>query len=428
MLTLYFKKEIPFSTVYVHGLVRDSHGQKMSKSKGNVLDPIDLIDGIDLESLVAKRTAGMQVPKLKTKIEKQTRKEFPEGIAAYGTDALRFTYYSLASTGRDINFDVGRIEGFRNFCNKLWNASNYVFMNTEGKDCGQDGLSSYELTLADRWIISRLQQAEKSVAQGFSTYRLDLASQALYDFIWKDYCDWYLELTKPVLWNEEEQPEVLRGTRRTLVRVLETILRLAHPLMPFITEEIWQKVKPLANAEGESLMLARYPETNESLVDADATEDVVWLQNVIVAIRGIRGEMNVAPSKQISVFFQNGDENDERRLRENEQFLSKLASLEQITWLNKGEEPPLSATSLVGDLEIHVPLAGLIDKEAELSRLDREIAKLDKNIQVLSGKLNNQKFVENAPVEVVAKEREKLQETKSAYSKLSEQKEKIAAL
>ena len=428
MLTLYFKKEIPFSTVYVHGLVRDSHGQKMSKSKGNVLDPIDLIDGIDLESLVAKRTAGMQVPKLKTKIEKQTRKEFPEGIAAYGTDALRFTYYSLASTGRDINFDVGRIEGFRNFCNKLWNASNYVFMNTEGKDCGQDGSSSYELTLADRWIISRLQQAEKAVAQGFSTYRLDLASQALYDFIWKDYCDWYLELTKPVLWNEEEQPEVLRGTRRTLVRVLETILRLAHPLMPFITEEIWQKVKPLANAEGESLMLTRYPETNQSLVDADATEDVVWLQNVIVAIRGIRGEMNVAPSKQISVFFQNGDENDERRLRENEQFLSKLASLEQITWLNKGEEPPLSATSLVGDLEIHVPLAGLIDKEAELSRLDREIAKLDKNIQVLSGKLNNQKFVENAPVEVVAKEREKLQETKSAYSKLSEQKEKIAAL
>jgi len=400
----------------------------MSKSKGNVLDPIDLIDGIELETLVQKRTAGMQVPKLKKKIEKQTRKEFPEGIAAYGTDALRYTYYSLASTGRDINFDVGRIEGFRNFCNKLWNASNYVFMNTEDQDCGQDSGKQYELTLADRWIVSRLQQAEKAVADGFSTYRLDLASQALYDFIWKDYCDWYLELTKPVLWNEDEKPEILRGTRRTLVRVLEATLRLAHPLMPFITEEIWQKVKPLADVQGDSIMLAPYPEANSDAIDEDAITDVAWLQDVIVAIRGIRGEMNVSPSKQISVYFGNGSADDERRLNENRQFLSKLASLDHITWLNPSEEAPLSATNLVGDLEVHVPLAGLIDKEAELARLDREIAKLDKNIQILSGKLNNQKFVDNAPPEVVAKEREKLEETQTAHTKLNEQKEKIAAL
>jgi valyl-tRNA synthetase len=428
MLTLYFKKEVPFSTVYVHGLVRDSHGQKMSKSKGNVLDPIDLIDGIDLETLVQKRTAGMQVPKLKTKIEKQTRKEFPEGIAPYGTDALRYTYYSLASTGRDINFDVGRIEGFRNFCNKLWNASNYVLMNTEGKDCGQDAASEYTLTVADRWIISRLQQAEKAVIEGFDTYRLDLASQALYDFIWKDYCDWYLELTKPVLWNEDAAPEILRGTRRTLVRVLETTLRLAHPLMPFITEEIWQRVKALAAAEGESLMLARYPVPQEEQIDQTALNDVAWLQDVIVGVRAIRGEMNVSPSKQLDVYFANGSEADKARLEENKAFLSKLASLENITWLSDGEDAPLSATSLVGELEIHVPLAGLIDKEAELSRLSKELAKIDKQIQGIKGKLSNAKFVDNAPAEVVQKERDRLADNESAFSKLSEQKEKIENL
>lgn len=427
MLTLYFQKEVPFKTVYVHGLVRDSHGQKMSKSKGNVLDPIDLIDGIELESLVTKRTAGMQLPQLKTKIEKQTRKEFPEGIAGYGTDALRFTYYSLASTGRDINFDVGRIEGFRNFCNKLWNASNYVFMNTEEHDCGQNN-DHVELTVADRWIISRLQQAEHAVIQGFETYRLDLASQALYDFIWKDYCDWYLELTKPVLWNEDASPEILRGTRRTLVRVLESTLRLAHPMMPFITEEIWQRVKPLSGAEGESIMLAPYPQPDTNKIDDQALEDVDWLQNVIVGIRGIRGEMNVAPAKKINVFFSHGNSNDEYRLQSNQQFLEKLAALESTQWLAPGEEAPLSATALVGEMEIHVPLSGLIDKEAEIARLSKELTKLDNDVKRLSGKLGNAKFVDNAPAEIVQKEKEKLNERKTALAKLSEQKEKIAAL
>ncbi len=428
MLTLYFKKEVPFHTVYVHGLVRDSHGQKMSKSKGNVLDPIDLIDGIDLESLVTKRTGGMMVPKLKAKVEKLTRKEFPDGIAGYGTDALRYTYYSLASTGRDINFDVGRIEGFRNFCNKLWNATNYVLMNTEEHDTGADGSEDFVLSPADRWIISRLQEAEQAVCEGFETYRLDLASQALYDFIWKDYCDWYLELTKPVLWDEDAAPEVKKGTRRTLIRVLETTLRLAHPMMPFITEEIWQRIKGLAGTEGDTIMQAAYPIADESLIDQGAVNDIEWVKGVIEGVRTIRGEMNIAPSKKLPVFIKNGNENDQRCLQENEQFLKKLASLESATWLNTGEEAPLSSTALVGDLEIHVPMAGLIDKDAELARIEKDLDKLSKECQRLEGKLSNAKFVDKAPAEVVQKEKDRLVETQSALSKMQEQKEKIANL
>ncbi len=428
MLTLYFKKEVPFHTVYVHGLVRDSHGQKMSKSKGNVLDPIDLIDGIDLESLVQKRTTGMMQPKLKNKVEKLTRKEFPDGIAAYGTDALRYTYYSLASTGRDINFDVGRIEGFRNFCNKLWNASNYVLMNTETHDTGADGSEDYQLSPADRWIISRLQEAEKAVHEGFASYRLDLASQALYDFVWKDYCDWYLELTKPVLWDEDAAPEVKKGTRRTLVRVLETTLRLAHPLMPFITEEIWQRVKNLAGAEGETLMLARYPEPDENKIDTAAVHDVEWVKGVVEGIRTIRGEMNISPSKKLPVFFKNGNSDDQRCMTENTQFLKKLASLESITWLNANEDAPLSSTALVGNLEILVPMAGLIDKEAEVNRINKEIDKLTNEVQRLEGKLANAKFVDKAPADVVQKERDRLAECQAAFGKLNEQREKIQAL
>ena len=428
MLTLYFKKEIPFNTVYVHGLVRDSHGQKMSKSKGNVLDPIDLIDGIDLETLVQKRTAGMQVPQLKQKIEKMTRKEFPEGIAPYGTDALRYTYYSLASTGRDINFDVGRIEGFRNFCNKLWNASNYVLMNTEEHDCAQDGSSDYELTLADRWIVSRLQQAEKAVIEGIESYRLDLASQALYDFIWKDYCDWYLELTKPVLWDDNADETVKKGTRRTLIRVLETILRLAHPLMPFITEEIWQRVKPLAGAEGDTIMLARYPVPDATKIDQQAITDIEWAKGIILGVRNIRGEMNIAPSKHIPIYIKNGSDDDKRCLADNLQFLKKLASLESVEWLTDADEAPLSATALVGKLEILVPMAGLIDKEAELARLQKESDKLTKEVERLEAKLNNPKFVDKAPAEVVDKEKNRLADVNNALGKLAEQQNKIRNL
>ncbi len=427
MMTTHLRKEIPFHTVYVHGLVRDSHGQKMSKSKGNVLDPIDLIDGIDLETLVAKRTSGMMVPHLREKIEKQTRKEFPEGIAAYGTDALRYTYYSLASTGRDINFDVGRIEGFRNFCNKIWNAARYVLLNTEEHDCGQDG-GATELSLADRWIISRLQSTEQAVAQAIGNYRFDLASQSIYDFIWNEYCDWYLELSKPVLWNENSSAEQLRGTRQTLVRVLETILRIAHPLMPYITEEIWQRIAPIAGVTGKTIMLQPYPEADESLIDPAAEADIEWLKGVILGIRNIRGEMNIPPSRGLNVLLNNCSADDQRRLEENSVFLCKLAKLDELSLVQPGTELPMSATQLVGQMEVLVPMADLIDKDAELGRLAKEIDKLGKEIQRLAGKLSNANFVDKAPADVVAKEREKLADQQSSLEKLEQQAEKIKSL
>jgi|TARA_B110000902_G_C14293575_1_gene582163 valyl-tRNA synthetase len=428
MMTLHFTDEIPFKTVYVHGLVRDSHGQKMSKSKGNVLDPIDLIDGIELEPLVTKRTAGMMVPKLAKKVEKQTRDEFPDGIASYGTDALRYTYYSLASTGRDINFDVGRIQGFRNFCNKIWNAARYVLMNTEEYDCGQDNSDDYELTQADKWIISRLQKAEQAVADGITNYRFDLASQALYDFIWNEYCDWYLELSKPVLWNDAAPAAIKKGTRRTLIRVLEATLRLAHPLMPFITEEIWQRVAPLAGKTGDTIMLQPYPIADASKMDENAEADVQWLQLIIEGIRNIRGEMNIAPGKKVPVLFKNGSESDKIRLEQNTQLLNSLAKLESVTWLSSDDIAPAAATQLAGELEILVPMADLIDKDAELARLTKEIDKLNKELGSIKGKLSNANFVDRAPVAVVAKEQQRLEKRQVALKKLQQQQLTIQAL
>ena len=428
MMTLHFRKEVPFHTVYVHGLVRDVEGQKMSKSKGNVLDPIDLIDGIELEPLIAKRTAGMMQPKLAARIEKSTRKQFPDGIDPYGTDALRFTYYSLASTGRDIKFDIGRIEGFRNFCNKIWNAARYVLMNCEGEDCGQQDDSAVELSLADRWIISRLQETELEVSRAIEHYRFDHASQALYEFVWNEYCDWYLELSKPVLWDENASAEAKRGTRRTLIRVLETWLRLLHPFMPFITEEIWQTVAPLAGTGGPTIMLQPYPVANDGAIDKVANADIEWLKGVIVGVRNIRGEMNIPPGKALSLLFKNGDDTDKSRLEQNAPFLVKLAKLEDITWLSEDDEAPIAATALVGQLEILVPMAGLIDQEAELARLAKEIDKLNQDLARIEGKLSNASFVDRAPVEVVAKEREKLEAQKQALGKLQEQEQRIKQL
>jgi len=433
MLTLHLVKdqqgrpEIPFKTVYVHGLVRDSYGQKMSKSKGNVLDPLDIIDGIELDELVAKRTHGLMRPKDAQKIEKQTRKEFPEGIAAYGTDALRFTFCSLASTGRDIKFDMGRVEGYRNFCNKIWNATRYVLMQCEGEDCGADG-GEVSLSLADRWIISRLQLAEQAVTQAIESYRLDLAAQAIYEFIWNEYCDWYLELSKPVLWDESASAEQKRGTRRTLIRVLEATLRLAHPLIPFITEEIWQKLKPLAGVSGETIMWAPYPQADESKIDSAASADIEWLKAVILGVRNIRGEMNISPAKKLPVYFYNGSAEDKRRLEENRQYLLKIAALESLTWLEPGEEAPISATALAGQLELLVPMAGLIDKDAELARLNKEVGKLEGDIAKTQGKLSNSKFVDKAPKEVVDKERHRLEDLESALAKLQEQVKRIERL
>jgi len=460
MMTLHFvkdengKAQVPFKTVYVHGLVRDAEGQKMSKSKGNVLDPIDLIDGIDLESLVQKRTSGMMQPQLAAKVEKSTRKQFPEGIAPYGTDALRFTYYSLASTGRDIKFDVGRIEGFRNFCNKIWNAARYVLSNCEGQDCDAQGSASaaggrmpgaagqnddasqqptYTLSLADRWIISKLQRTEAEVEKAFASYRFDFAAQAIYDFVWNDYCDWYLELSKPVLWDEGAAAEHKKGTRRTLIRVLETTLRLLHPLMPFITEEIWQRAAPLAGRAlngngGDTVMLQPYPVCNEARIDASAEADIHWLQAVILAVRNIRGEMNISPAQEIPLLLRNGDSEDRRRSAENTAFLKKLAKLAEIRWLDADAAVPPAATQLVGDLQLLVPMAGLIDTGAELARLTREIEKIEKDVARIEAKLGNAEFTARAPADVVAKERERLTAQQAALQQLASQRAAIASL
>lgn len=431
MMTMHLMKnedgtpQVPFKTVYVHGLVRDGQGQKMSKSKGNVLDPLDIIDGIDLETLVQKRTSGLMQPKLAKKIEKATREEFANGIESYGTDALRFTFCSLASTGRDIKFDMGRVEGYRNFCNKIWNAARYVL--DKGEDCGQNG-EAYELSLADRWIISQLQRTEAEVTRQLDQFRFDLAAQALYEFIWNQYCDWYLELSKPVLWDENAPVERQRGTRRTLVRVLEVALRLAHPFMPFITEEIWQRIAPLAGIQGKTIMLQPWPVANGERIDPAAENDIEWLKELMLGTRNIRGEMNIGPGKPLPIFLKNVSAEDQRRLSENEALLKKLARLESITVLAAGEEAPLSATALVGEMEVLVPMAGLIDKGAELARLDKEILRLQGEVQRVGGKLSNAGFVDKAPAEVIEKERAKLAEAEQALGKLAEQHARIASL
>jgi len=432
MMTLKFTGEVPFKQVYVHGLVRDAEGHKMSKSKGNVLDPLDLIDGIDLDTLVEKRTRGLMQPQKEKQINKRTRKEFPEGINAYGTDALRFTFLSLASTGRDIKWDMGRIEGYRNFCNKIWNAARYVLMNTESQDCGLDADSGeISLSLADRWIVSALQRAEQEVTEALDQFRFDVASHAAYEFIWNEYCDWYLELSKPVLYGDEYSEAEKRGTRRTLVRVLEAVLRLAHPFMPFITEEIWQKVAPLAGKSGNepaTIMRQPFPVSDREQLDPQAESDIEWIKAVITVVRNIRGEMRIPPSKTLEVYLHNGKDTDRERLANNHNFMCRLAKLERITWLTAEDSAPASATGLVGDMEILVPMAGLIDKEAEIERLGKEIDKLRNEVARGEGKLRNPNFVDKAPDEVVAKERQKLDDHRSQQARLEEQMEKIKYL
>ena len=427
MMTLKFRKEIPFQKIYIHGLIKDGEGQKMSKSKGNVLDPIDLIDGIELEKLVEQRTSGMMQPQMAAKVEKATRKQFPDGIPAYGTDALRYTFYSLASTGRDINFDMGRIEGYRNFCNKIWNATRYVFMNVEGEQVNKPaGLNDY--SRVDIWIQSRLQVTLKKVEDAIAIYRFDLVSQAIYDFFWNEYCDWYLELSKPVLWDDNASAAQKNATRYTLLDVLEKSLRMLHPLMPFITEEIWQKAAPMLGIEGPTIMLQPYPEADTSSIDETVDSEVEWLKGVIVGIRNIRGEMNISPASNINVLLTRGSEQDKNNLATNQQFLIKLAKLESVSWLDDPESAPPSSMQVVGDMEVLVPMAGLIDVDAELARLGKELDKQEKEIGRLSGKLGNTKFVDNAPLEVVAKEKEKLSNAETTLNQLQDQVSKLKLL
>jgi valyl-tRNA synthetase len=401
----------------------------MSKSKGNVLDPIDLIDGIELEPLVAKRTAGMMQPKLAAKIEKNTRKQFPEGINAYGTDALRFTFAAMASTSRDINFDMNRVEGYRNFCNKIWNASRFVLMNTEEFDTGRDG-GELELSLADQWIIDRFQHTLTDVTKAMGEYRFDLAAQAIYEFTWNQFCDWYLELSKPVLQSDETTEAQKRGTRHTLINTLEQLLRLAHPIMPYITDTIWQRVAPLTAVQSTdtSIMVQPFVQFDEAKTNAQASGDIEWLKQVIVGVRNIRGEMDIAPSKPLDVLLKNVSTEDARRLAATQAVLSKLARLSSITVIEDGDKGPASATALVGEMEVMIPMAGLIDKEAELARIAKAVEKIEKDMARTQGKLNNQGFVAKAPEAVIAKEREKLAEMEMQLAKLNEQKSTIDAL
>ena len=427
MMTLKFTNQIPFKKVYITGLVRDEYGHKMSKSKGNILDPIDLIDGIKLDELITKRTADMMQPQLLQKIEKHTRESFPDGITGYGTDALRFTFYSLASTGRDIKFDLGRTEGFRNFCNKIWNAARYVMMNSEGKTIPAE-LSLEHCSIADRWIISRFNQTSAQVAEGMENYRFDLVSQALHEFIWNEYCDWYVELSKPVLWDEEENPKPAQTTRLVLISTLEKSLRLLHPFMPYITEEIWQKVAPLVSNTGGSIMTQAYPGPSLDSSDKEAEDHIEWLKGVILAIRNIRGEMDISPAKSINVILRNGSPQDQKKLEDYRPYLQKLAKLKTIVWLAEGQEAPAAATQLFKELEILVPLAGLIDVEVEITRLSKEIAKLQMGLRATSSKLGNPKFVDNAPEAIVAKEREKQGQMSGALEALQQKLKQLKSV
>ena len=422
MLGLKFMDDVPFREVYIHGLIRDHDGQKMSKAKGNVLDPIDLIDGIDVESLVEKRSKGMMQDHLAPRIEKATRKHFPDGIDRFGADALRLTFAALATTGRDIRFDLGRIEGYKNFCNKLWNAARYVLMNTETLDDGDIQYSS-----ADRWIRNRLNQTTGEMHQHFASYRLDLAVQSVYEFTWHEFCDWYLELSKPVLQSDESSAAMQRGTRQTLVEVLESILRLLHPLMPFVTEEIWQQVARRANIDGETIMLRPYPETSAD-IDDDAVADIEWVKQFILGIRRIRGEMDISPGKLLPVLLQGASTADRQRAADHALLLQRVGRVESIAALAEGDEPPVAATALLGDLRLLVPMKGLIDVEAERARLLKQRKKVETDLQRSSGKLGDQKFVNNAPPEVVTLEKQRVAEFEKTIVQLTEQLEKLDGL
>src|SRR3990167_9527099 len=413
MMSLKFTGEVPFKEVYIHGLIRDAEGHKMSKSKGNVLDPIDLIDGIAVDELVKKRTYGLMQPGMSQKIDKATRKEYPEGIPSFGTDALRFTFCSMATYTREIRFDLARLAGYRNFCNKLWNASRYVMMNTEGKDTGIDQSKRLALSLADSWILSRLQKTIAQVHTALKDYRFDLCAHALHDFTWNEFCDWYLELSKPVLTSDNSSEEMQRGTRRTLAYTLETLLRLLHPIMPFITEAIWQRAAPLAGVNDKSIMLQPYPQVNKDLINEQAEGELEWLKSIIISIRTIRSEMNISPAKQLPILLRKGTKTDKANVEHLQPMLHTLAKVESIGWLETNETPPPSASAFVGELEIFLPMADFINLEEETARLKKEIGKLEKDLAVVSNKLSNASFVDRAPADVVEKEKARKTDRKS---------------
>ena len=426
MMTLHLTGKIPFQTVYIHGLIKDAEGQKMSKTKGNGLDPLDFIDGIDLDALVNKRTSNLTQPKMAARIEKQTRKDFPEGIAAYGTDALRFTFAALATTGRDVRFDVNRIEGYRNFCNKLWNASKFVLMNTEDADLSLAG----EPSAVDRWILSKTARMVQDARFALDTYRFDIYANTVYEFAWHEYCDWYLELSKPLLWNKDADPAQRSATQRTLLQVLEVLLRTAHPVMPFITETLWQQVAQRLGliwaSAPASIMLQSFPASTDLATDDAAEAQTEWLKAVITGIRTIRGEANIKPSQEIPLLLQGGGANDRENAIQAESMLARLANVTSIQWLDADQEPPLNALSLVGDLKVMVPLAGLIDVAAEQTRINKEVGKAQQELEKIEKKLGNEAFVAKAPEAVVAKERDRAAELQATLTTLENQIQALA--
>ncbi len=439
MMTMHFVKnedgtpQVPFKTVYVHGLVRDGQGQKMSKSKGNVLDPIDIIDGIDLETLVEKRTSNMMNPKDAAKIEKQTRKEFPEGIAAYGTDALRFTFTSLASTGRDINFDLKRVEGYRNFCNKIWNASRFVLMNCVDKESNAlpiDQAANPDVwELPERWIMSRLNSSIKDIHQHFAQYRLDMVSHDIYEFIWNEYCDWYVELAKASLNDDSVSDERKAQIRYVLLHVLETALRFTHPIMPYLTEQIWQTIAPLLDRKNtDSIVIANFPQTDNKQISQQIEADMAWLQELIASVRNIRGEMKLGNAVRLPVLLQNISSDENARLSRIKNQFKALAKVESLEILKDGDDVPLSSSSMIGQLRVLVPMKGLIDPTAELARLGKSYDKLKGQAEGIARKLGNESFVSKAPAEVVESEKAKLAELVGQLTAMDKQMEELRAL
>jgi valyl-tRNA synthetase len=438
MFGLKFTGQVPFKHVYFHGIIRDHEGKKMSKSKGNVLDPVDLIDGIDLESLLQKRTYGMMQPRLKEAVIKSTKAQFPAGITAFGCDALRFTFAALASTSRDINFDMQRMEGYRNFCNKIWNAARFVLMNLPNLSDESDektkstSFSPREFSPIDTWIWTKLNQTIERCHIAISEYRFDHLAQHIYEFIWNDYCDWYLELAKVVLNNPEASETQKNGTRFTLINVLETALRLAHPIIPFITEEIWQSLKSYLEAPHKALktiMLCPYPQYSEKIEEEKSLDSMTWMQNFIMAIRTLRSESQISPAKKVNVLIENASEQEASLINNYQPWIESLCRLASLTislsTQTPTETPKNSTSTLLGALKIIIPLDGLIDLEAEKARLEKNQAKLSEEIQRVKSRLENEKFVQSAPAEVVLKERQKLQETERLFS---EGEAKIKAL
>lgn len=427
MMSLKFTGKVPFSDVFVTGLITDHEGKKMSKSKGNVLDPMDIIDGISLEALLEKRSQNHVLESTQAQIIKQTEKEFPEGIPAFGTDALRFAYCALATNARTIRFDLSRVETYRNFCNKLWNAARYVLMHTE-EESGDLGDGAFQYSPADDWIYSRLQHTIKRCHQYYADYRFDLMASALYDFVWHEYCDWYLELSKPVLYDTQALSAMKRGTRRTLINVLVEIIKLLHPLMPFITETIFKRLTKLVSEGGDTLMLAAFPKVDEAKIDTELESEVTWLQSVIQAIRTIRSEMNIKPSQYIPLYLRHITDQTNHLLDKYTGLIMNLAKVEDIQLLADDKPVPVSASAMIEDLELLIPMAGLIEKDSELARISKTLKKLEQEIVRSKNKLSNQKFTANAPKDVIEKEKEKLTQAETAHEKLTAHQAKIEAI